>query len=57
MVVPAIVTPCSRKDSAQIFLFGAELTWVDSHRYGSRRTRLGATPQRRDAGASSDSAA
>ena len=23
--------------SAQIFLFGAEFTWVYSHRYGSRR--------------------
>jgi len=25
--------------SAQIFLFGAEFTWVYSHRYGSRRSR------------------
>jgi membrane protein len=24
-------------DSAQIFLFGAEFTWVDAHEYGSRR--------------------
>ena len=25
--------------SAQIFLFGAEFTWVCSHRYGSRKAR------------------
>jgi membrane protein len=30
--------------SAQIFLFGAEFTWVYSHRYGSRRPTAGATP-------------
>ena len=30
--------------SAQIFLFGAEFTWVYSHRYGSRRPPAGATP-------------
>jgi membrane protein len=29
--------------SAQIFLFGAEFTWVYSHRYGSRRPTAGAT--------------
>jgi len=28
--------------SAQIFLFGAEFTWVYSHRYGSRRPAAGA---------------
>jgi membrane protein len=30
--------------SAQIFLFGAEFTWVYSHRYGSRRLAAGAAP-------------
>ena len=39
--------------SAQIFLFGAEFTWVYSHRYGSRRSEPGATPQRGDADAMS----
>ena len=38
--------------SAQIFLFGAEFTWVWSHRYGSRRPQPGAMPARRDAGVS-----
>ena len=32
--------------SAQIFLFGAEFTWVYSHRYGSRRPQAGAAPPR-----------
>jgi len=27
--------------STQIYLFGAEFTWVYSHRYGSRRGRGG----------------
>jgi membrane protein len=31
--------------SAQIFLFGAEFTWVYSHRYGSRRPAAGAEPR------------
>ena len=30
--------------SAQIFLFGAEFTWVYSHRYGSHRPLAGAPP-------------
>lgn len=30
--------------SAQIFLFGAEFTWVYSHRYGSRRAAPGLRP-------------
>jgi membrane protein len=38
--------------SAQIFLFGAEFTWVWSHRYGSRRGQpMAATPAQRDAAA------
>ena len=32
--------------SAQIFLYGAEFTWVFSHRYGSRRPPEGAPAQR-----------
>jgi membrane protein len=43
--------------SAQIFLFGAEFTWVFSHRHGSRRHEAGTAPQRGDAKASSGSAA
>jgi membrane protein len=43
--------------SAQIFLFGAEFTWVYSHCHGSRRPLPGATPQRSDANANSGSAA
>jgi membrane protein len=31
--------------SAQIFLFGAEFTWVYSHRYGSRRGQLLPVPR------------
>ena len=32
--------------SAQIFLFGAEFTWVYSHRYGSRRAEPLIAPAR-----------
>jgi len=42
--------------SAQIFLFGAEFTWVYSHRYGSRRPAAGATPLRSEVVPSSGSA-
>jgi membrane protein len=36
--------------SAQIFLFGAEFTWVYSHRYGSRRGQPMVPAQRRAEG-------